>query len=227
MQDKEKRVIVFIAEGLSDELALGTIMTEYFSNESVRFVVVHGDITTQDYSSVDNIVKKINDVVGTLKLKYRYKTSNLLKIIHLTDTDGTFVKEEAVVSKDIDSIMYYEDHMETGRVNETIKRNEKKSSILFKLRKTGKIGSVPYRLYYNSCNLEHVLYEELKEFTDEEKEEMADEFAERYEGKVEEFISFISDKRVATDGTYQETWNFIEKELHSLQRHSNMHQIFQ
>ena len=51
-----------------------------------------------------------------------------------------------------------------------IRRNQSKGEILFKLRKTGKINGIPYRIYFNSCNLEHVLYGELKDFSDEEKE---------------------------------------------------------
>lgn len=58
------------------------------------------------------------------------------------------------------------------------------------------------RLYFNSCNLEHVLYNELKDFSDDEKEILSDEFAEKYEGKVLEFIDFISDKSVSVEGTY-------------------------
>ena len=34
---------------------------------------------------------------------------------------------------------------------------------------------------------------ELRNFTDEEKEEHSDAFAEEYEGKVDQFIAFISD----------------------------------
>lgn len=83
-----------------------------------------------------------------------------------------------------------------------------------------------YRIYFNSCNLEHVLYGVLKDYSDEEKEEMSDDFAEKYEGKVNDFISFISDETLAVLGTYKATWRFIEKEKHSLERHSNMHLIF-
>ena len=82
------------------------------------------------------------------------------------------------------------------------------------------------RLYFNSCNLEHVLYNELKDFSNDEKEILSDEFAEKYEGKVLEFIDFISDKSVAVPGTYRETWKYIQKDKNSLQRHSNMHLIF-
>ena len=97
---------------------------------------------------------------------------------------------------------------------------------MFKLWKTGKVHEIRYRLYFNSCNLEHVLYNELKDYSDEEKEELSDEFAEKYEGKVADFISFISDSELAVHGTYKDTWKFIEKDKHSLERHSNMHLIF-
>ena len=116
--------------------------------------------------------------------------------------------------------------MESSDVVATESRNKHKAEIMFKLYSTSKVHNIRYRLYFNSCNLEHVLYKELKDFSDEEKEEMADEFAEKYEGKVEDFISLISEADVAVTGTYKDTWKFIEKEKHSLERHSNMHLIF-
>ena len=108
-----------------------------------------------------------------------------------------------------------------------VNRNKQKGVILYKLRRTGKINGIPYRIYFNSCNLEHVLYQELKNFTDEEKQILSDDFAERYEGKVDEFIEFISDPILAVPGTYQKTWDYIEKDRNSLNRHSNMHLIFE
>ena len=76
-------------------------------------------------------------------------------------------------------------------------------------------------------DLEHVLYDELEDFSDEEKWDMSDAFAEQYEGKIEEFVEFISSADVAVSGTYQETWNYIEKDKNSLNRNSNMHLIFE
>ena len=209
MENKEKKVIAFIVEGSSDEAVIGSVMKEYFSDEQIQFVVVHGDITTRDYVSVDNIIRKINDLVSTLKEKYRYKTSDFIKIIHLADTDGVFISDECVWPADVDSITYYEDHIETRSREAILDRNHKKSEILFKLYKTGKIGAIPYNIYYNSCNLEHVLFNELKDFTDEEKEEMSDEFADKYEQNPEDFIAFLSEQQVAVPGTYQDTWKFI------------------
>ena len=59
------------------------------------------------------------------------------------------------------------------------------------------------------------------------KEELSDDFAEKYEGKVQDFIKFISDSDIAVSGTYKQTWKYIEKDKNSLQRHSNMHLIFE
>ena len=61
----EKKVVIFIVEGPSDEAALGTIMKEYFASNEVQFVVVHGDITLKDYVSADNIIKKIKSQLQT------------------------------------------------------------------------------------------------------------------------------------------------------------------
>lgn len=226
MADTERKVVAFIVEGVSDEAALGSIMSDFFSNDEVRFVVVRGDITVRDYVTVDSIVKKVNEQIDVIKTKYRYENEDFLKIIHITDTDGAFIDNNLVMYADVDEVKYFEDHIETSNPQNIINRNKRKAEILFKLRKTGKIQGIPYRIYFNSCNLEHVLYGELKDFSDEEKEEMSDEFAEKYEDDVEAFIEFINSSEIAVPGTYQEGWKYIEKENRSLQRYSNMHMIF-
>lgn len=223
----EKKVVAFIMEGPSDEAALGSIMKEYFYSNEVRFIVLHGDITLKDYVSADNILKKINEQIESVKSKYRYVQNDFLKIIHVADMDGVYVSEEHIKEADVERVQYYEDHIAAKNRHEIIKRNRQKGNILYKLRKTGKINGIPYRIYFNSCNLEHVLYGELKEYSDEEKQILSDDFAEWYEGKTDEFITFISDSVAAVPGTYQKTWDYIEKDVNSLNRHTNMHLIFE
>lgn len=223
----EKKVVAFIVEGLSDEAALGTIMKEYFSSNEVQFVVVHGDITLKDYVSKESILIKINEQIEGVKSKYRYNQDDFIKIIHIADTDGVYIPDEDVKEADVEEVQYYEDHIDVQNANAIIERNKRKGDILYKLRKTGKVNGIPYRIYFNSCNLEHVLYGELKDFTDEEKQILSDDFADMYDGKVDEFIEFISDPIVAVPGTYQKTWEYIEKGRNSLNRNSNMHLIFE
>lgn len=222
----EKKVIMFIVEGPSDEAALGTIMKEIFSQNHIRFIVVRGDITTRDDVSPNNVVNKIYDMVKLERERYRYRISDFSQIIHIVDTDGVFIPDDLVVGHDNTVTLYYTDRIETKNIDNIIRRNDKKRKVLLTLEKTTKISSIPYRIYYNSCNLEHVLYNELRDITDEEKQIMSDAFAEKYEGRANEFIDFISDREVASPGGYRDTWRFIKEDVNSLNRHSNMHLIF-
>ncbi len=201
-------------------------MKEYFSSNEARFIVAHGDITLKDYVSSANILKKINEQIEGVKSRYRYSQDDFIKVIHIVDMDGVYIPDRDIVEADVEEIQYYEDHIEAKGANITAERNKRKGDILYKLRKTGKINGIPYRVYFNSCNLEHVLYGELKDYSDEEKQILSDDFADRYDGKVGEFIEFILSPDIAVQGTHQKTWDYIEKDMNSLKRHTNMHLIF-
>ncbi len=146
---------------------------------------------------------------------------------HISDADGVYISENDVIGAEVDDIQYYEDHIAAKNVYAVIERNKRKGDILYKLIKTKKVHGIPYRIYFNSCNLEHVLYGELRNYSDEEKQILSDDFADRYDGKAGEFVEFISDLSIAVPGTYQKTWDYIEQNSNSLNRHSNMHLIFE
>lgn len=223
----EKKVVAVIVEGSSDESAIGSILKEYFSSEEVQFAVVHGDITSDDNTTVDNVISKICILVDGIRKKYGYEWKHFTKIIHIADTDGAFTRGCVREGEaEVEYIQYYEEYMEAPNVDAAERRNEHKSTIMYKLYSMGKVHDIYYRFYYNSCNLEHVLYNQLKDFSDEEKMELSDDFADKYEGKVQDFIEFISGTDIAVPGTYKETWKYIQKDKNSLQRHSNMHLIF-
>ena len=83
----EKKVIAVIVEGPSEEAALGSVLKEYFDSAEVQFVVVHGDITTRDYITVENIIMKIDLLIESVRQKYGYRSSDFLKIVHIVYTD--------------------------------------------------------------------------------------------------------------------------------------------
>lgn len=221
----EKSAVVVVVEGYSDMASIGAMLKEYFSSAEMQFVITRGDITSRDDVTPANVITKLKTEIDKVKTKYGYQWKDLIRIIHIADTDGTFAKN-CVAKADVDAIQYYEDRMESANVEATQRRNKNKAEVMFKLYSTNKINSTDYRLYFNSCNLEHVLYNALKDFSDDEKEEMSDAFAEKYKGHLPEFIRFISNPDIAVPGTYRETWKFIERGKHSLQRHTNMHLIF-
>lgn len=221
----EKSAVIVVVEGFSDMASVGTLLKEYFSSSETQFVITKGDITSKDGVTPANVITKLKAEFDKVRIRYGYRWKDLVRIIHIADTDGTFTKD-SIVEANVTSIQYYEDHMESSNIEATNKRNKNKAEVMFKLYSTNKINGINYRIYFNSCNLEHVLHNALKDFSDDEKEEMSDAFAEKYKGHLPEFINFISDPNIAVQGSYRETWKFIEKDKHSLQRHTNMHLIF-
>lgn len=74
--------------------------------------------------------------------------------------------------------------------------------------------------------MEHVLHNDARNLSDEEKANYADEFADTYSQNPEGFIEFLSDFDFAVPGDYGETWRFIFAGTNSLHRHSNLHLLF-
>ena len=153
----EKKVVVVIVEGPSDENAIGSILKEYFSSSEVQFAVVHGDITSDYATTIKNVLSKVDNLVESIKIKYGYQWEDFVRIIHIADTDGAFTKD-CIQLSEVETIQYYETHIEFSSIEEVEKRNSHKAEIMFKLYSTGKIHNIQYRLFFNSCNLEHVLY---------------------------------------------------------------------
>lgn len=80
---------------------------------------------------------------------------------------------------------------------------------------------MPYRVFYMSCNLDHVLYDKLNS-SDEEKETDAYQFARQYRDNIAGFVEFIAESDFSVMDGYKESWEFIKDDLHSLERYSNL-----
>lgn len=88
-----------------------------------------------------------------------------------------------------------------------------------------KISGIPYSMYYFSCNLEHVLHNEIQ-LADELKMTYAEKFSDDYYRNEQAFVDFIRDQSFAVQGDYKATWAFIKLNNHSLNRYSNFHLFF-
>lgn len=225
---KAKRVIFVIVEGPTDEDALSSVLKPIFSSAEVHFHVIHGDITTESAITAGNAKSYVAKRIAAEMKRYAYRESDILKIIHLIDTDGAFIPDELVINGKERGIRYWDDHIETGDVRYIQARNQKKSGVVAVLCSTGKMkASIPYSIYYFSRNMEHVLHDAAGELTDDQKVELADAFAERYEAKPLEFIDFMESEAVAVAGSYTQTWSFIRSGTNSLHRHSNLRILFE
>lgn len=156
-----------------------------------------------------------------------FKPGDFSQIIHITDMDGAFVPDDAVV-QDAAAVkpIYSATEIRTQRKSGIENRNQRKSDCLNRLFATSRIWGVPYQIYYMSCNLDHALYGKLNS-TDDEKEADAFAFAKKYRNDIQGFMKFISESDFSVAGSYPQSWQFIRQGLHSLERHTNFGLCFQ
>lgn len=224
----EKKVLLFIVEGVSEEFALKGILASLFCNKLIRFHVVRGDATNFARQGNRSIKTYVNSLVQKFLSAHHFKTTNLLQVIQLMDTDGAFVPNSAIIEKEgLENLYYSETAIYAPSKDSVIRRNAVKSkNMLFLAHMKTTYKNIPYQAYYFSRNLEHALHDIIKDCSDEEKRNYSNEFNEKYKDQPHEFLSFISTEPPAVPcSEYVDSWDFISKagKLHSLRRGSNLH----
>lgn len=220
-----KKVVIFIVEGITDEISIGYIITKLNKDNKVFFQIVNKDITSDYSSDSSNILNKINEQVKISIGEQHFKKNDIIKIVHLIDTDGAFADEKSIVHKNTKFVEYDTEHIFTNNVEAIKERNLRKAQILDKLCSTRIINGIPYEVYYFSTNLEHVLHN-IQNAKDSEKQKLAEKFQDAYYDNPEDFIGFIQDEKYAVQGNYAETWKFIKKDNNSLKRYTNFNLWF-
>ncbi len=217
-----RKVVLVIVEGASDETALGIALNQVFDKESVHVHIMHGDITTRAGVNSQNIVAKIGDEVKTYATSNHYRSVDFKQIIHIIDTDAAYLADDKVLEDSAcEELSYQDDGIHASDANKVIFRNKQKTDNLYRLRGCGNIWGVPYRVYYMSCNLDHVLYDK-RNSTDEEKENDAYAFAKKYKNNVDAFMNFMCESSFSVNGDFKDSWEFIEKDMHSIERYTNL-----
>ena len=151
-----KKILFVIVEGPSDDAALSVLLSRFFDSNVVHVHVMHCDITTELGVTPNNIVRTIGDCVKKFAGRL-YKSGDFCQIIHIVDMDGAFIPNNAVVedasaAKPIYSITEIQTRQKSGIEN----RNLRKRENLNRLLSTPEIWKIPYRVYYMSCNLDHL-----------------------------------------------------------------------
>lgn len=217
-----RKIVFVIVERPSDETALGITLNQVFDKDSVYVHIMHGDITTRTGVTSQNIVLKIGNEIKAYAKSNHYKASDFKQIIHIVDTDAAYLPENKIVEEAGSvELSYLDDGIHTRDKQKVISRNRQKTENLFRLRTCGNILGIPYRVYYMSCNLDHVLYDK-RNSSDEEKEQDSYNFAKLYKKKVEDFLEFMCNSTFSVKGDFKESWKFIEKDMHSIERYTNL-----
>lgn len=217
-----KKVVFIIVEGLSDAAALETLLTEIFSSNTVVVNVMRCDITTNLGVTPSNIKTKIAEVIKEYARQFGLKSVHFSRVIHLIDTDGAYVSDDCIgEDSTLAKTQYSETCIMASKKENIVDRNQRKRNNVNTLHTCPEIWSIPYSVYYMSCNLDHVLHNKLNS-TDEEKETDAHAFAKKYHGDIAAFLKFICESDFSVMDGYMESWKFIKEGKHSLERHTNL-----
>ena len=227
MKKKAKKVVLFLVEGASDLTSLEFI-DNINTNETIKFQITSGDVTSKLNITPQNCREEINKILLSFLERSKLRKTDIIKIIHILDMDGVYIPEINIIEdKNIKKFLYTINGIVAPSKENVQKRNESKKQIVEKLLVTSKINSIPYEMYYMSCNLEHVLHDKLEDISEDEKKELANKFADRFYEKEIEFIDFINNKDFKVLGDYKATWDFIKKDLNSVNRYSNFWLFFE
>lgn len=218
-----KKIVLVIVEGPSDDSALGVILNRLFDKNKVHIEIMYGDITTDMNNDPVDIAKALGEVVKRYADSMHFKQLHFQQVIHLIDMDGAYIPDDCVIENpDAEKPVYTLTNIQTAKRDLLLRRNKHKQSKIERICGMQKVwGSIPYRAYYMSSNLDHVLYGKLNS-SDEDKENDAYAFAKRYKDDIDGFLKYISDSDFSRMEGYKESWAFIKKECHSLERYTNL-----
>ncbi len=218
-----KKVVFVIVEGPTDRDALGVLLDRIFDSQKLIVYVQHGDITSDTMTNASNVIAKVAQTVKDYAKTNSLRRQDFQEVIHITDTDGAFIPTDAVIADNtVARLTYSPTGIRTKNKSNIEDRNRRKSENINRLVNQSSIWTdIPYRIFYMSCNLDHVLHNKLNS-SDDEKEDNAYRFAARYRGDIPGFMRFIADSDFTVRGDYNETWDYIARELHSLERHTNL-----
>ena len=250
----KRKIVLFLVEGRSERKALEIAISELYDqvdeNIEVFFPIIRtkkeergGDITSTFY--LDKLGRKhwihpnnIEDAIYYMFLEDFFDENKIMpkditEIVHIVDTDGAFISEDMVqlCDKNLDKPFYTGNEIKCTNVESIRNRNAQKSNNLNYLIGCNTIKikqkTVPYSIYYFSCNLDHFLHNS-QNLDDKMKCSLANNFARDYIGIPEEFVKKISNDPRAIHGmNYAESWEYIQQGNNSLQRHTNINLLLE
>lgn len=226
MTAQTKKIILFLVEGSTDSTSLGLVMSRILENADVRFYILGGDICYRYHINEANAERSVLRFVNGFLQRYRLKKSDILKIVHIIDSDGAFIPPERVICAGKEHAVYKETSIETLSVDSLRSRNEMKTAAAQALSKLSHVEKIPYAFYYFSRNIEHVLHNRADSLSSREKRIFSESFENTYADRPEEFIAFIQSREVAVRGSYSKTWEYIFRGTNSLKRGTNFGLFF-
>lgn len=219
---KKRKVVLILVEGASDKTALGLI-EKFYRSRNLKVYITNGDITSNGTTTFTNCTDSLKEIVREFREDKKLEKEDISEIIHIIDTDGAFIPDDCIeVDKNLSDFYYTLDCIKANSKKKVKSRNDRKIEIIQKLLNTKKIDkTIKYRMFYMSCNLDHVLHNEMN-LDNTLKVEKAFEFRRKFNNNKSGFIEFFNSSECKANGNYKATWDFIQQGKNSLKRYNNL-----
>ncbi|WP_067140128.1 hypothetical protein [Oceanivirga salmonicida] len=205
--------ILFIVEGSSDEEALVVPIENVISEKKykTKTKVLYGDILTKYLDGTNKFEVNTSNINGEFKKlcskfiisekAYGLKAKYITKIIYVTDTDYCFTRQENhhKNKKDCLNILFNKKYVELNG------------------------SKIPFKVVFMSKNLEHVLVDQDKDFSDEEKKKISKKFSDLCLENFEKYICKFTKEFKIFDNYEKSYKNINEYEI----RTSNMNNLLE
>lgn len=233
---KEAKIDLFIVEGSSDESYINPIKKAISKKDDlVRVKITHGDITSliRDKHKA-RFQDALREQVDLFLKETSLNITDIRQIIHIVDTDAVSCDSSKVIyNEQAENITYYEDKMETNKVNATLNRNKNKKEVLSIMCSITHDMSfpkhngveIPYKMYFVSQTADHVFVNKFNLTKDEKEDEsldIASLYANDFVGYVELINNFIFDGL-----DYKNSWIEILKPENAFSRKTNLNILIQ
>ena len=220
----ERRLVLFIVEGKSDKVSLEGVVRSILQNRHEPYFIMQSDLTSDNHVCPANIDRYLHQNINQELWKRRVKLSDVAEIVHIIDTDAAFIDEAQLEENPMNfGCTYFQQKVVVQNKNRIIERNTHKKYNVQALLDFPDIGGVPYRLYFFSINLEHVLHNNPNAATVRQKIYLSDKFDDQYSADVVGFLNFMSLPEILRFKTYEESWEYIRKPENALMRASNFY----
>lgn len=232
MGNLQKKVVILLVEGDTDETLLIERLRQLFVNHEIRFEPYNGDIFYEIEQQSKPIKNLIGERVKEILTKRRFKPSDILAVLHILDTDGCFI-DSSKVRIDVEQkslTKYLEENIsvKSEKQKQNIeKRNEVRSKNIKIMHATSKISTFTYRLFYFSRNLEHVIFNDLNPER-ESKLDNVEDFLDELDIPLEHYlVQFLPvNQNEDFEDPYTFSWQYISEEINSLKRATNTPLMF-
>ena len=238
-----RKFILFIVEGYNDKTEIDAMLHSHWFEKyrllyEPYFYITDGDVLLSQVKlrnkrvkvTEDNVLLAIDNIVQDFRKNSgpygNIRVSDIQEVVQITDTDGTFIPRYSVIRDDeYVYATYFNNCIKIDKVDGIVGRNRRKADVIRKLLQVKQVGGIPYSLYYASCNMDHVLFNE-RNLSREAKRNKSIEFASTCKKEPEHLTQSLFKSGIMANGSYEESWKAIQDGLSSLGRYTNFNLFF-